>query len=196
MPSAASVFSRHQPSPSSEPSIAPPSTPHPHAAPIPASQPIHPQRLNDSQASSASTADTSQVSVPDQVQSDRGRAAADAPEASTSAPQGDSPKARWSQVAAATEAGQETGRPRGNSPSGTSNRGESRPTHASSSNSSASAATQDGVAEYSRSDSTGSLNRDVVVSERRASHAAAGMCTPISSLLMCIIDTSHKCHTN
>ncbi|KAL0025091.1 hypothetical protein WJX79_008079 [Trebouxia sp. C0005] len=40
--------------------------------------------------------------------------------------------------------------------------------------SSASAATQDGVAEHSRSESAGSLNRDVGVSERRASHAAAG----------------------
>lgn len=175
VPSAASVFSRHQPS-SSEPSIAPPCTPHPHIAPTPASQPIHPHRPNDSQTSNASTltADTSQASIPDHIQSDRGRAAADAPEAPTSGPQGDSPKTRWSQVAAATEAGQEAGRPRGNSPSGMNNSGESRPAHAPSSTSSASAATQDGVAEYSRTDSAGSLNRDAGVSERRASHAAAG----------------------
>lgn len=180
LPSAASVFSRHQPSSSSEPSIAPPSTPHPHTAPTPASQPIHTHRLpNDSQTSNASTltADSPQASIPDQVQSDRGRAAADAPEASTSGPQGDSPKTRWSQVAAVTGAGQEAGRPRGNSPSGMNTRGESRPVHAPSSTSNASAATQDGVAEYSRSDSAGSLNRDAGVSERRASHAAAGMYT-------------------
>ena len=183
VPSAASVFSRHQPSSSSEPSIAPPSTPHPHAASTPASQPIHPHSLDDSQTSNASTlrADTSQASIPDPAQSDRGRAAADAPEASTSAPQGDSPKTRWSQVAAATEAGQEAGRPWRNSPSGLNNRGESRPAHALSSNSSASAATQDGVAEYNRSDSAGSLSRDVGVSERRASHAAAGMYTHLPS---------------
>jgi len=185
VPSAASVFSRHQPSSSSEPSIAPPSTPHPQSAPTPASQPIHPHRLNDSQTSNASTltADTSQASIPDQIQSDRGRAAADAPEASTSGPQGDSPKTRWSQVAAATEAGQEAGRPRDNSPSGMNNRGESRPVHPPSSNSSASAATQDGVADYSRSDSAGSPNRDVGVSERRASHAAAGMYTHLPRYL-------------
>ena len=175
------MFSRHQGS-SSEPSIATPSTPHPHSALTLASQPVHPHRLIDSQTSSASTltADASQASIPDQLQTDRGRAAADAPEASTSGPQGDSPKTRWSQVAAAAEAGQEPGRPRGNSPSGMSNRGESRPMHAPSSTSSASAATQDGVAEHSRSESAGSLNRDVGVSERRASHAAAGTCTPIS----------------
>ncbi|DBA96032.1 TPA: hypothetical protein ACH3X1_001533 [Trebouxia sp. C0004] len=194
LPSAASVFSRHQPCSFSEPSIAPPSTPHPHTAPTPASQPIHPHRLNDSQPSNASTltADTSQASIPDQVQSDRGRAAADAPEASTSGPQGDSPKTRWSQVAAATEAGQEAGRPRGNSHSGMNNRGESRPAHAPSSTSSASAATQDGVAEYSRSDSAGSLNRDVGVSERRASHAAAG----IYLLTHRLTDSSHECYTH
>jgi hypothetical protein len=178
------VFSRHQPSSSSEPSIAPPSTPHPHTAPTPASQPIHTHRLpNDSQTSNASTltADSPQASIPDQVQSDRGRAAADAPEASTSGPQGDSSKTRWSQVAAVTGAGQEAGRPRGNSPSGMNTRGESRPVHAPSSTSNASAATQDGVAEYSRSDSAGSLNRDAGVSERRASHAAAGMYTHFPS---------------
>ena len=59
------------------------------------------------------------------------------------------------------------------------NSGESRPAHAlsSTSSASASAATQDGVVEYSRTDSAGSLNRDAGVSERRASHAAAGMYT-------------------
>lgn len=181
VPSAASVFSRHQPS-SSEPSIAPPCTPHPHIPPTPASQPIHPHRPNDSQASNASTltADTSQASISDHIQSDRGRAAADVPEAPTNGLPGDSPKARWSQVAAAAEAGQEAGRPRGNSPSGVNNSGESRPAHALSSTSSASAATQDGVAEYSRTDSAGSLNRDAGVSERRASHAAAGTSSSLS----------------
>ncbi len=137
------------------------------------------------------TADSSQHSIPEQTQSHRGTHAADAPEASTSAPQGDSPKACWSQVASCTEAGQEpqqgaVGRPRGTSPSdragnpqGAISRGQTRPMQVPRSGSSALAATQDGSVDYARTDSASSLNRDAF-SERRASGAAAGV-----SCLLC-----------
>ena len=168
----------------SEPSIAHPMTPHLNTAP--GSQPTNTQRLNSNQASNASSlnAESSQASISGSVQSDR--ANSDAPEASTSAPQGDSPKACWSQVAASTEAdhGSQHGSagtgPRATSPSGrpvappgAAGRGQGRPMQVPRSGSGASAATQDSGSEYARTDSAGSL-RDANVSDRRASGATAG----------------------
>ena len=175
---AASASSRQQSSSCSEPSVAPPSIPHPATGPTPASQFTSTHPPNDSQTSNASTlpADGSQTSLFDQVHSDRGRspAAADASEASTSALQGDSPKTRWSQVAASSDAAQPAGRPRGSSPSSMTGTAPGRAMHAPSNGSASSTATQDHH-EYARTDSAGSLSRDPGVSERRASGAAAGM---------------------
>ena len=176
-----------QPPASSSPSdssIAPPPTPPIMTAPASASPPTGAPRPNISQGS-ALAAESPQSSMPDQALQPDKAPAADSSEASTSGAQGDSPKARWSDVAASPEASQEAqggmGRPRGVSPSdragtppGAAGKGLGRAAGVPRSSSSASAATQDSASECARTDSAGSL-RDPAGSERRASGAAAGM---------------------
>ena len=92
----------HDAASSSEPSVAPPLTPHPTAPPMPG-----PHSAPDaSQASSASdqtapAAHTSTLPGQGQVDRDRGESSEASNGASSQQLQGDSPKARWSQVSIA-----------------------------------------------------------------------------------------------
>ena len=99
--SSGSEHYRHQDAASSsEPSVAPPTTPYPTAGPAPGPQP-HPDA---SQASSASdqTVLGAHTSMPGQGQVDRSGGESSFIGASSQQLQGDSPKARWSQVSIST----------------------------------------------------------------------------------------------
>ena len=102
MASGSDHFRHHDAASSSEPSVAPPPTPYPTAGPAPGPQP-HPDA---SQASSASdqTVLGAHISMPGQGQVDRsgGESSEAFIGASSQQLQGDSPKARWSQVSIST----------------------------------------------------------------------------------------------